>query len=247
MKTIEIIYEDKNVLVINKPSGLLVHEEKQGSAEETVVSWFIQKYPDAKGVGEPQFDMQGNLIERSGVVHRLDKGTSGVLILAKNQPAYEHLKAQFHDRLAHKEYHAIVYGYFKAIKGRIEAPIGRSKSDPRKRSAFKTAIGTLRDAVTDWELITQNAHFAHVRLLPKTGRTHQLRAHLTSIVHPIVGDWLYASKEQSESTQEVPRILLHAYALTIALPEGEEKKFSTELPSEFTDFITKKINKKETP
>ena len=241
MEKIETLYEDGNVLVINKPSGLLVHEEKRGSEEPTVVAWFLKKYPKAKGVGEPQYDMQGNVIERSGVVHRLDKGTSGVLILAKTQQAYEHLKAQFHDRIAQKEYQAIVYGYFKAIKGRIEAKIGRAKSDPRKRSAFKNAVGTLRDATTDWELITQNAQFAHVRLLPKTGRTHQLRAHLTFLAHPIVGDGLYATKEQFRSTQEVPRILLHAYALTITLPIGEQKKFTAPLPGDFPNFIRTKI------
>ncbi|OGG60555.1 hypothetical protein A3C89_04210 [Candidatus Kaiserbacteria bacterium RIFCSPHIGHO2_02_FULL_50_50] len=241
MQTIEILEEDDNVLVINKPSGLLVHEEKQGSAEPTVVAWFLTTYPEARGVGEPQYDMQGNLIERSGVVHRLDKGTSGVLILAKTQEAYNHLKSQFHDRLAQKEYQAIVYGYFKAIKGRIEAKIGRAKSDPRKRSAFKNAVGTLRDAVTDWELITQNAQFAHIRLMPKTGRTHQLRAHLTFLSHPIVGDGLYATKEQFRSTQEVSRILLHAHSLTITLLNGEQKKFTAPLPGDFTHFIHKKI------
>lgn len=241
MQTIETIYEDNDVVVINKPSGLLVHEEKSGGEEPTVVAWLLAHTPQARGVGEPQYDVHGNSIDRSGVVHRLDRGTSGVLILAKTQAAYEHLKAQFHDRLAKKEYQAIVYGYFSDIAGHIRAKIGRVRNHPRKRSAFKTAVGTLRDAVTDWELITQNKDFAYVRLLPKTGRTHQLRAHLTYLAHPIVGDGLYASKKQLSATKDVPRMLLHARTLTVTLEDGALKTFTAELPVDFTTFLAEHI------
>lgn len=236
MREPTIIYEDEQVLVIAKPIGMLVHADDAATAE-TVVDWFLHRVPTARGVGEPQHNARGELIERSGIVHRLDRETSGVLILAKTQAAYDHLKMQFHDRLAVKEYHTIVYGFMRAIKGRIEAPIGRSRKDPRIRSAFKTAHGNLRDAITDWELITQNASFAHLRILPKTGRTHQIRAHLTSIQHPIVGDVLYASPEQIASTaHETSRLMLHAHMLTIELPTGERRSFTAPLPDEFAVF-----------
>jgi len=245
MDQIKIIYEDEQVVVIDKPPGLLVHEEKSGDSEPTVVTWLLVHAPQARGVGEPQYDVHGNSIDRSGVVHRLDRGTSGVLILAKTQSAYEHLKAQFHDRLAKKEYQAIVYGYFSDITGHIRAKIGRVRNHPRKRSAFKTAVGTLRDAVTDWELITQNANFAYVRLLPKTGRTHQLRAHLTFLAHPIVGDGLYASKKQLAATKNVPRMLLHARTLTVTLENGTAKTFTAELPVDFITFVAEHITTKK--
>lgn len=246
MKEPTILYEDSDVVVIDKPEGFLVHEETSGGSDDTVVAWLLRHAPAARGVGESQYDMKGSLLERSGVVHRLDRNTSGVLILAKTQQAYEYLKKQFHERHVMKEYHAIVYGYLHAIKGRIENPIGRSRSDPRLRSAFKTAKGTLRDAVTDWELIKQNASFAYVRVMPKTGRTHQIRAHLTSIQRPIVGDVLYASRNQITSTEgKVSRMMLHARTLTLTLPSGEQKAFIAPLPREFNEFLSAYVSENE--
>lgn len=236
MREPTIVYEDEQVLVIDKPIGMLVHADDAASAE-TVVDWFLRRVPTARGVGEPQTNARGELIERSGIVHRLDRETSGILILAKTQAAYDHLKVQFHDRHAEKEYHTIVYGFMKTINGHINTPIGRSKKDPRIRSAFRTASGNLRDAVTDWELITQNASYAYLRILPKTGRTHQIRAHLTSVQHPIVGDSLYASEAQIAATHELTsRLMLHAFALTLELPGGKQQRFTAPLPSEFVTF-----------
>lgn len=234
---IPILYEDDDVVVINKPAGLIVHEDGT-SDEPTVVSWLREHAPNAAGVGEPGQSPQGKELDRSGVVHRLDRETSGVLILAKTQAAHQHLKAQFHDRNAKKEYRAFVYGRMNGLWGSIDRPIGRSAKDFRKRSAEPGAKGTLRDAVTDWEAIGsgeyQDEPFSYVKLLPKTGRTHQLRVHLKAIDRPIVGDALYAGKRLEQSNNlGLERLALHAHLLDLVLPNGQEQRFIAPVPPEF--------------
>ncbi len=232
-----ILYEDADVLVINKPAGMMVHEDGH-NADETVVQWFLSKYPEAKGVGEPGKSPKGVSLERSGVVHRLDRDTSGVLILAKTAEAFTHLKAQFHDRLVKKEYRAFVYGPMREQWGTINRQIGRSAKDFRMRSAEKGARGTLRDAVTDWELIGtgrfDNEHFSYLKLSPKTGRTHQLRVHLKAIGKPIVQDQLYAAHLVPDSNNlGLERFALHAHQLELTLPNGERERFMAPVPLEF--------------
>lgn len=230
---IHILYEDDQVMVINKPSGILVHEDGR-SKEGTVVDWFLERTPTARGVGEPGKSQNGKLLERSGVVHRLDKDTSGVLILAKTQDAFTHLKAQFHDRLAKKEYHAFVYGTMKERWNTINRPIGRSARDYRLRSAERGAKGFLRAAVTDWECLLQSDTHAYLKLIPKTGRTHQIRVHLKAIGHPIVCDELYAPGDfLKKDSLGLTRLALHAHTLTIALPNGEVKVCTAPLPADF--------------
>lgn len=228
-----ILYEDNGVLVIDKPAGLIVHDSGRTEGE-TVVDWFIQYAPEAKGVGESQTLQDGTRIERHGIVHRLDRETSGVMVLAKTQAAHAHLKKQFHDRLVKKEYRAFVYGVMKERQGTIARPIGRSASDPRRRSAEKGSKGLRRGAVTDWELLTQNDAYAYLKLLPTTGRTHQLRVHLKAISRPIVGDILYAPTHLLESDNlGIDRLALHAHVLTLELPSGEQKTFTAPLPGSF--------------
>lgn len=234
---IEILYETDDVIVVDKPAGLLVHEDGAGNAP-TVVGWLLARVPSARGVGEPGMSPKGDALERSGVVHRLDAETSGVLILAKTAAAFSHLKQQFHDRLVRKEYRAFVYGSLKEKWGTIERPIGRSAKDFRLRSAQRGAKGTMRDAVTDWECIQTGAYegesFSELRLMPRTGRTHQLRVHLKAIDHPIVGDALYAGKKREQSNNlGFTRLALHAHTLSLVLPDGEERAFTAPLPDEF--------------
>ena len=232
---IDIIFENEDIVIINKPVGVLVHADGHGQ-EETIADWFSGRYPDAAGVGEEQTLVSGEVIMRPGVVHRLDRDTSGVMILAKTQDAFVHLKKQFHDRKTRKEYRAFVYGSMKELRGEIDRPIGRSAKDFRLRSAERGARGALRKAVTNWELLTQNAGYAYLRVLPKTGRTHQIRVHLKAIGRPIVGDTLYASEAQLTSPDlGIGRLALHAYALTIMLPEGEEHTFTAPLPLSFEE------------
>tara|TARA_B100000745_G_scaffold298199_1_gene246419 strand:- start:3598 stop:4374 length:777 start_codon:yes stop_codon:yes gene_type:complete len=236
---IEILFENDDVVVINKPEGVMVHPDGHHEGA-TVVDWFLEKYPDAKGVGEPQKNNKGEELERSGVVHRLDTDTSGVLILAKTQEAFEHLKSQFHDRQAKKEYRAFVYGPVREKWGTINKAIGRSPKDFRKRLATQGAKGTLRDAVTDWECIGQgrfeDQDFSYMKLKPKTGRTHQIRVHLRAIERPVVGDTLYAEHMMEQSNNlGLDRMALHAHTLEIMLPDGEMQRFIAPLPACFEE------------
>ncbi len=232
-RKISVLFENDDVLVIDKPSGVMVHADGRG-VEPTVVNWFLARAPEARGVGESGFAQDGTPLERSGVVHRLDRETSGVLVLAKTGDAFTHFKAQFHDRLVKKEYRAFVYGTMKEEWGTIDRPIGRSTKNFRLRSAQRGAKGMLRTALTDWELITQNNAFAYLRLLPKTGRMHQIRVHLKAISHPVVRDTLYASENLlTGDSLGFARLALHAHKLTIMLPDSSEHEFVAPLPPEF--------------
>ena len=229
-----VLYESDDVLVIDKPVGLLVHADGKNDAA-TVVDWFLARCPDAQGVGEQANDQAGNELDRSGIVHRLDRETSGVMILAKNQKAYEHLKYQFHERLVLKEYRALVYGRINDRWGTINRPIGRSVKDYRRRSAERGAKGVLREAITDFERIGMGEFndepFSYIKLFPKTGRTHQLRAHLRAIDRPIVGDTLYAAHLQERSNHlDLDRLALHAHVLEIMLQDKQTERFIAPVP-----------------
>ena len=235
----QILFESDEVFVINKPYGLIVHGDGKDTGT-TVVDWFLEQVPNAKGIGEEATDKQGNLIDRSGIVHRLDRETSGVMILAKTQEAFEHLKQQFHDRLVKKEYRAFVYGRLNDRWGTINRAIGRSAKDSRRRSAERGAKGVLRTAITDFERIGVGEHneepFSYVKLFPKTGRTHQLRAHLRAIDRPIVGDTLYADYKTDRSNHlDCNRLMLHAHILEIELLGGNVERFIAPVPQSFED------------
>lgn len=238
---ITVLYEDEDCVVIDKPVGVMVHED--GVSEElTVVDWYLSRVPEARGVGESGTSPTGKELERSGVVHRLDRDTSGVLILAKTQEAHAHLKSEFHDRHAKKEYRALVYGRMNERWGSIDRPIGRSAKDFKKRSAERGAKGTLRDAVTNWECVGSGEYegepFSYVKLMPKTGRTHQLRVHMKAIDRPIVGDPLYAGKRYEISNNLLlHRLALHAHELELTLPNGTEHRFIAPVPSDIEQAV----------
>lgn len=228
-----VLYEDTDVLVIHKPSGMMVHNDGRNEGS-TVVDWFLARVPEARGIGEGGFAQDGSALERSGVVHRLDRETSGVLVLAKTQEAFVHLKSQFHEHLIKKEYRTFVYGTMKEKWGTVRRPIGRSTKDFRLRSAQRGARGTLREAVTDWELIGQSTTHAYLKITPKTGRTHQIRVHLKAIGRSIVCDSLYAPHDVLRGNSlGFTRLALHAYSLTLILPNGVEKSFIAPLPLDF--------------
>lgn len=238
--TPEILFENDAVVVINKPYGLLVHEDWHSGDAPTVVAWFLERYPEAAGVGEVSVKPDGTPLERSGVVHRLDRETSGVMILAKNIETHRFLKAQFHDRKVKKEYRAFVYGRIHDKWGTINRPIGRSAKDFKKRSAERGAKGMLREAVTHFERIGvgeyQGEPFSYLKLMPQTGRTHQLRVHLRAIDRPIVGDIVYAEKKIVESNNlGFNRLALHAHVLELVLPHGEVERFMAPLPFVFEE------------
>ena len=236
-----VLYEDSDVLVVDKPSGLAVHGRGADSSG-TLVAWLLDYAPEARDVGEPRIGSNGQVIERSGIVHRLDRETSGVMILAKNQSAFDQLKQQFRARLVKKLYRAIAYGRMKESWGTIARPIGRSAKDFRRRSAERGAKGTIRDAVTDWECLGTGEYegqvFSYLTLRPQTGRMHQLRVHLKAISHPIVGDVLYAGKRLKLSNNAgLNRLALHAHELELQLPKGAHRRFVAPLAAELITAV----------
>lgn len=244
----EIIYEDENVLVLNKPSGLVVHDDgkEREDKEETLCDWVMKEFPEIENVGEPM-DIKGEIIKRPGIVHRLDKETSGVIILAKNQDSFNFLKNQFQERLAKKVYCAVVWGNIKNDSGVVDAPIGRNGKDFRQWSATRGARGLLREAVTEYKVISRfeedGEKFVFLEVRPKTGRTHQIRVHMKYLNNPIVGDKLYA--ENRPYVLGFERVALHARSLTIEIPEkslsagAEVKTFDAPYPEDFLGFITR--------
>lgn len=232
MKTPEVLYEDADVVVVNKPAGISVHKDGMRD-EETLADWFASYVPEARGVGEPLILTNGTIVDRPGIVHRLDKETSGAIILAKHQDAFLFLKHQFQERKTTKVYRAFVWGEMKETSGVIELPIGRSRTDFRRRSAERGAKPPLRDALTEWTLIAKTDEFSYVEVRPKTGRMHQIRVHFKALQHPLVADTLYAPKRPSALGFE--RLALHACSLSLSLPNGDTRTFEAPLPSDFVE------------
>lgn len=233
---IPIIYEDKDVLVINKPAGISVHGDGVRE-EETLVDWILENYPKMKGVGEVGYAPNGGEVDRPGVVHRLDKDTSGVLILAKTKKAHAFLKSQFQERLTEKTYQVLVNGLIKDDVGLIQAPIGKSKGDFRKRTTAQP-IGVVRDAVTEYKVldrfsVRENVGYdvTYLEAYPKTGRTHQIRVHMKYLHHPVLCDSLYGGR--LPCLPEMGRLALHASELKIELPKEGIQTFSAPLPEDF--------------
>lgn len=214
---IPVIYEDTDMLAINKPAGIAVHPDGRSEAR-TVSDWVAETRPETRGVGEPVRVAPGIEIPKHGIVHRLDRDTSGVLVIAKTRTAFEFLKKQFQERHVEKTYHAIVYGNMHERTGVIDAPIGKSTSDFRRWSAERGARGKLRDAMTTYTVEKTTPDYSSVTLSPKTGRTHQLRVHLKSIGHPVLCDKLYAPKRACAGG--IKRQALHAARLTLTAPSG---------------------------
>lgn len=227
---VSVVYEDDSVVVINKPAGLVVHPDGK-TKEPTLVDWVLENYPDIAQVGEPLVLTDGTTIKRPGIVHRLDRETSGALIIAKNQQAFLHLKKQFQEREIRKIYNAFVWGGMKESDGVIDRPIGKSKKDFRLWSAQRGARGELRQAVTRFRVLKKNSEFSFVEVSPETGRTHQIRVHFKAISHPVVCDRLYAPKR--ECALGFDRLALHALSLTFVSPESGSITAAVALPADF--------------
>lgn len=246
-----IIFENKYLVAINKPAGLVVHPDGK-THQKTLCDWIVSKWPEIKGVGEPAVLAKGTekeqVIDRPGIVHRLDKETSGIMIIAKTQESFDQLKNQFQERETEKTYRTFVWGLVKEDEGVISRPIGRSKTDFRKWSAERFARGELRDAETQYKVLerasqvpfgpnetsVQNkiAHYVtYLEVYPKTGRTHQIRVHLKAINHPIVCDYLYGPNHPQILGFE--RTALHAYRLKITDLDGVLHEFEAQIPDDF--------------
>ena len=231
---IEILYEDDDLLVINKPAGLTVHSDGR-TKEETLTDWLIKKYPEIKNVGESIELQSGEKIEKPGIVHRLDKETSGAMVIAKNQETFLFLKKQFKDREVSKIYHAFIYGTPKEEEGVIDRPIGRSRSSFKLWSAQRGARGTLREAVTYYKILAKNKDFSFVEAKPKTGRTHQIRVHFKAINHPVVSDRLYAPKR--EKVLGFERLALHSFRIKFEKQDGKMVEIEAPYPDDFKNAI----------
>ncbi len=233
-----IIYEDADVLVVDKPAGLIVHSDGR-TKESSLAEWLVARNPELAAVGEPWVSPQGETVLRPGIVHRLDRTTSGVMIIAKNPASYEFLKQAFHDRDIEKKYLAFVYGQPKEDRGVIEAEIRRTRTTPPRWTAEPGRRGGQRAAVTHWEVVkrgtdrTTGEKVSLFRVMPKTGRTHQVRVHLKLLHHAVVGDHLYAPGQPS--FLGFTRPALHALSLSVVLPSGEQKFFEAPLPADFKE------------
>ena len=209
-----ILYEDDDVIVVNKPSGLLTHAKGGLSDESTVAEIIRQKTSFATDTDRP------------GIIHRLDRDTSGLLIIAKNPESAAHLQRQFAERTAKKTYIAITDGKPKLNAAKIDLPIGRNPSAP---SAFRIDPNG-KPAQTTYHVLAKNDTQSLVELKPTTGRTHQLRVHLAHLNAPILGDRVYGKSSDC-------RMMLHAQKLEITLPSGERKVFEAAIPNEFKRFF----------
>ena len=212
-----VIYEDKDVIVVDKPAGVLTHSKGALNSEATIASSMRFKIDSA---------MHGN---RAGIVHRLDRGTSGVIILAKNQVSLNYLQKQFSTRRAGKHYQAIVEGIPKPPHAVIDAPIARNPKRPQTFVVKSGGKASQTEYHTKRTITKQSKSYALLELKPLTGRTHQLRVHLKYIGHPVAGDPVYG--------RGGGRMMLHAQSLGISLPSGKKQLFKSPLPSAFREFF----------
>jgi 23S rRNA pseudouridine1911/1915/1917 synthase len=230
---VPILYEDEFLVAIDKPAGLAAHPpEDKSFCEHTVASWALARYgPSLPTVPEAV---------RPGIVHRLDRDTSGVMLVAKEPVAFDFLRQQFRDRTADKEYRCVVYGAPRFQSDWIERAIA---SDPRHPDRMTVVEHGGRDSSTYYEVLERFQGFAHVRCKPKTGRTHQIRVHMTAIGHSLVGDRVYRSRSRQHAVlpagaPEVRRHCLHALRLSIPHPaDREPMTFEAPLPADLADLL----------
>ncbi|MBI4059318.1 RluA family pseudouridine synthase [Candidatus Microgenomates bacterium] len=252
----KILYEDNELLVIDKPAGMVVNRAESVKGE-TVQDWVerylkipstkreilnkskIKNSIDQKGLGFRDLDLEFS--SRAGVVHRIDKETSGVLLIAKTPEAFENLQAQFKERKVEKTYVALVHGRVFPVEGEIKGEVGRL---PWNRERFGVLAGG-REALTRYRVISNfkflisNEELSLLELHPKTGRTHQVRVHLKSIGHPIVGDEFYAGRKTSRVDRKwCPRLFLHAKMISFNQPaSGDRMTIESQLPEELSNVL----------
>ena len=242
LEMIDIIYENDDFMAVNKPAGVLVHRPEKGpkAAQEkgVLTDWLKERYPEIVGVGDAP-------VLRPGIVHRLDENTSGILLIAKNQRFFEYLKGLFQNHEIKKTYIALVHGRM-AGKGKIDKPIGL-KSGSVKRSVRAKNMKMIKEAVTEYRVLKifrrpdpekegGFEYYSLLRVFPQSGRTHQIRVHLASVGHPIVGDELYGRKNEDKNLN-LKRQFLHAESVEFNLEDGSRIKMEAELPSELQELL----------
>ncbi len=228
---LDIVFENDDLIVVNKPAGMVVHPAA-GHASGTLVNAMLGYDPDIEGIGGE---------ERPGVVHRLDKETSGLILLAKNERAHRWLQDQFRLRKVEKSYLALVDGKPPTPSGRVETYIGRDPSHRKRMAIVPESRG--REAISEYKTAESFANHTLLEFHPLTGRTHQIRLHCAFLGCPIVGDEVYGRKKP---TVDITRHFLHAYRLKIILPgEKELQVFETQLPEELLDVLNELRGKKQ--
>ena len=210
---LKVLYEDDDCVVIDKPEGILSHSKGAINMEPTVASWLESRIKDIPG-------------DRAGIVHRLDRGTSGVMICAKTNKAQLFLQKQFSERKVKKVYLAVIKGSMDPLEAIIDMPIQRN---PNRPSRFKVSVNG-KSAVTHYKQLRSKGKYSLVEMTPQTGRTHQLRVHLAQMKHPIIGDLFYEG-------EEADRLYLHAESLEIQLPSKEKKIFTSPPSKEFLSKV----------
>jgi 23S rRNA pseudouridine1911/1915/1917 synthase len=249
--TPHVIFEDNNYLVINKPAGLAVHGG--GNLKEaTLADWLIKFYPEIKKVGDDP--------ARPGLIHRLDKDVSGLMVIAKTQAAFDNLKEQFKNREINKEYIALVYGQVVNETGEINFPIKRARAgykmaalplktanlltrpNPKNRDQGNIAgFFKAKEAITEFKILKKFVNYTLLRVKIKTGRTHQIRVHFFAYGHPLVGDNLYSTKKTKEKNKKLQlgRVFLVASHLSFHDLAGEKRDFKIDLPTELKNWLPK--------
>ena len=221
---LDILYEDNDLLVVNKPKGMVVHPAA-GNFEGTLVNALLAHCKGSlSGIGG---------VMRPGIIHRIDKNTSGLLMVAKNDNSHKHLAAQIKEHSFVREYEAVVYGNVKNDEGTINAPIGRH---PVHRKKMAVTDKNSKEAITHYKVINRYNGFTHIRCKLETGRTHQIRVHMSYIGHPLAGDDVYGPKKV---IKELEGQCLHAKKLGFVHPNGKEMEFESELPEYFSVFLSK--------
>jgi 23S rRNA pseudouridine1911/1915/1917 synthase len=214
-----VVYQDDGLIVIDKPAGLSVHPGP-GHSDGTLVNALLARCPDIKGIGG---------VIRPGIVHRLDKDTSGLMVVAKTEQAHQSLSAQFKEHRVAKGYLALVIGTVKPADGRVDAPIAR---DPRHRKRMAVVMGG-REALTRYRVIQRFNEYSLLEVYPETGRTHQIRVHLTYLGHPLLGDGVYGKRSPL-----LDRHFLHAHHLGFRHPtSGEPLEFRSALPDDLQHAV----------
>ena|SRR3989338_1759467 len=234
---LKIIYEDENFIAVNKPAGIAVHPDRN-HRKSTLIQEIIKKYPEIKNVGDDP-------VIRPGIMHRLDKDTSGILIIAKNQKAFDFFKKEFQGRKIKKTYIALVRGKLgKKIgeKGIIDLAIARSAKTPILRTAIGKIKGEKKEAVTKYKVMghleISGKIFTLVEAYPLTGRTHQIRVHFKAVGHPVVCDKFYSGKEVF-CPESLKRHFLHAYSLEFVDMKGTGLRIEADLPDDLENVLKK--------
>lgn len=224
---IPIVYEARDFLVVIKPSGLITHPKNKYDKQYSLAAWLKEKYPEVKDLGADPL--------RNGIVHRLDKETSGLIILAKTLVGYDYFKKQFKEQKIHKTYLALVHGHLKQKNGIIDTPVAKMGVLRTTRLLGKKLLKG-QEAITEYRVLEEYRDYSLVQAVPKTGRTHQIRLHLKFLGHTVVCDRFYRTKNET-CPPELNRLFLHAQKLSFTSPTGEALALEADLPPELHKFL----------